>query len=254
MSWLRESALSGPCPAILASSSGRFSSAIPAAVDGGSARHDAETQRGQGGASPGDAAAPRLGRDPDAICLKALRKEPHARYASAGAFADDLCRLRAGLPVAARHGGRAYRLFKRAQRHRVHLTVAAVAALVASAVVLVALRGVWPDGPGSRSPRFVEPPPRPTLSRIGELSAHFAESPNRPELGLELIDALLAVGRGDDAMGAACACVSFPILSARARASISPKLRQRSPSRSISAPLRRRAPPSMGLSATATLL
>ena len=170
----------------------------------------AEAQRGQGGALPGDAAASRLGRDLDAICLKALRKEPHARYASAGAFAEDLRRLRAGLPVAARRGGRAYRLVKRAQRHRAHLAVAAVAALVSSAVVLVAVRGVRSDGPGSRAPRFVEPPPRPTLSRIGELSARFAESPNRPELGLELIDALLAAGRGDDAMGAVARLRQLP--------------------------------------------
>jgi serine/threonine protein kinase/tetratricopeptide (TPR) repeat protein len=161
------------------------------------------------GAAPGmgDSAAPadashRLGRDLDAICLKALRKEPLERYASVSAFAEDLRRFLAGLPVAAHRGGLSYRLSKVVRRHRLTLGVAALAALLATAVVLVLERGRESAPAGSRSPAFAPPRPRPTLSRIGELSARFAEHPNRPEIGLELIDTLLAAGRGDDAMGA----------------------------------------------------
>ncbi len=58
------------------------------------------------------------------------------------------------------------------------------------------------DSTGARGAPLPPPGERPTLSRIGELSARFAENPNRPEIGLELIDVLLAAGRGDDAMGA----------------------------------------------------
>ena len=36
-----------------------------------------------------------------AICARALAPDPAARYADAGALADDLARLRGGLPVAA---------------------------------------------------------------------------------------------------------------------------------------------------------
>ena len=145
--------------------------------------------------------AGRLGRDLDAICLKALRKEPEERYASVAALAEDLRRLLAGLPVAAHRGGLSYRVEKFARRHRATLAVASAAALLATVLVLFAVRG-----PGSASsarlPSQASSRPRPTLSRIGELSARFAENPNRPEMGLELIAALLAAGRGDDAMGA----------------------------------------------------
>jgi serine/threonine protein kinase len=151
--------------------------------------------------APSDA-GPRLGRDLDAICLKALRKEPEERYASVRELAEDLRRFLDGRPVVAHRGGVSYRIGKLARRHRVHLAVAAAAALVATLLVLVAVRGL---GGADRSPRptVLGPShPRPTLSRIGELSTRFAEHPNRPEIGLELIDALLAAGRGHDAMGA----------------------------------------------------
>jgi tetratricopeptide (TPR) repeat protein/tRNA A-37 threonylcarbamoyl transferase component Bud32 len=167
-----------------------------------------DDSRGPGGEPPAANAAARLGRDLDAICLKALRKEPQARYRSVTELADDLRRFLAGLPVAAHRGGVAYRLGKAARRYRVHLAVAAAAALLATLLVLVAVRGlggVRDFGGGARGslPAVAAPThARPTLSRIGELSARFAENPNRAEIGLELIDALLAAGRGDDAIGA----------------------------------------------------
>ena len=55
-------------------------------------------------------ALPGLDRDLDAICLKALRKRPLDRYASAAAFAADLERWLAREPVDARHGERGYAL------------------------------------------------------------------------------------------------------------------------------------------------
>ncbi|MBO9661640.1 serine/threonine-protein kinase [Dokdonella sp.] len=60
----------------------------------------------------------RLGGDLDRVVLKALEAEPHRRYDSARAFADDLERWLAHRPVQARAGGFGYRAAKFARRNR----------------------------------------------------------------------------------------------------------------------------------------
>ena len=65
--------------------------------------------------------------DLDFILLKALRKEPEKRYASAAELADDIRRYMDGLPVAARKGTWTYLAGKFARRHR---TIVAAATLV----------------------------------------------------------------------------------------------------------------------------
>jgi len=68
----------------------------------------------------------RYARDLDNITMTALRKEPERRYASAGAFAEDIRRLLTGHPVHATRDSTAYRLGKFVGRNRA--TVAATAA------------------------------------------------------------------------------------------------------------------------------
>jgi tetratricopeptide (TPR) repeat protein len=64
--------------------------------------------------------------DLDAIVMKALRKEPAARYASVAEFSEDLRRYLEGRPVQARHGNWVYRVCKFAGRHKVGVIAASV--------------------------------------------------------------------------------------------------------------------------------
>ncbi len=88
--------------------------------------------------SPSEVAAPAHARairgDLDTICRKALDPDSSRRYASAAAFADDLRRYLAGLPVTARPATAGYRLRRFVGRH-----AAAVATTTAVALALVAL-------------------------------------------------------------------------------------------------------------------
>jgi serine/threonine-protein kinase len=73
----------------------------------------------------------------DNIVLKAIEAEPERRYASAGAFADDIVRMLDGRPVAAHPPSRAYRARKFVQRHR-----GGVAATFLFLLALVAAFGI----------------------------------------------------------------------------------------------------------------
>jgi serine/threonine-protein kinase len=136
-----------------------------------------------------------LGRDLDAICLKALRKEPGERYASAAAFAQDLRAYLEGRPVAARAGNRRYRVVRLFKRHRAQVaTPAALALAVVSIVMAVSAY--------QRAERLRPPaPPTPRVfpfSDVGtipveELQRRFAEQPASVEAG-----AALALGLADD--------------------------------------------------------
>ena len=81
--------------------------------------------------------APEARGDLDTVVMKALASEPERRYASAGAFADDLENLLAHRPVLARPPTLAYRSARFVRRHRALSAAAAivfVALLAATAV------------------------------------------------------------------------------------------------------------------------
>ncbi|MFL5617325.1 MAG: protein kinase domain-containing protein [Gemmatimonadaceae bacterium] len=73
--------------------------------------------------------------DLDAIVLKALRKQPEDRYATAGDLAADIRRHLTGHPVRARRPTPGYRTRRFVARHRVRLAAAVIVVLVAAASV-----------------------------------------------------------------------------------------------------------------------
>jgi serine/threonine protein kinase/Tfp pilus assembly protein PilF len=74
--------------------------------------------------------------DIDHIVLKALQKDPSARYASAAAMADDLQRYLDGRPISAQAPSLSYRLGKFLRRNRAIVSIAAGAALVVLATAV----------------------------------------------------------------------------------------------------------------------
>ncbi|MCA9551759.1 MAG: serine/threonine protein kinase [Myxococcales bacterium] len=78
----------------------------------------------------------RLRRDLDQVVLRALRKPPEARYATAEALADDVRRAMEGRPVRARGSGLGYRVAHQVIRHRRALAVVGAAGIVAGALAM----------------------------------------------------------------------------------------------------------------------
>ena len=134
-------------------------------------------------------------RNLDAICLKALRKRPEERYATAGDLAADLRRWLEGQPVAARHDGLRYRVARFAHRYRVRLTTAAALALTVAAVIVAATayrraeRLLPPEAPAPQ----IFPFSNMGAATVEELQRAFAATPESVETGaalaLHLIDA-----------------------------------------------------------------
>ncbi len=87
-------------------------------------------------------------RDLDAICLKCLEKDPERRYATAGALAQDLERLIAGLPVLARPIGWIRRAGKAYRRQRRSIRVVATSLLITALAGLLLLQR-WPKNGAS---------------------------------------------------------------------------------------------------------
>ncbi|MDX1439344.1 MAG: serine/threonine-protein kinase [Rubricoccaceae bacterium] len=85
--------------------------------------------------------ARRLRGDLDRIILKALRKEPERRYASAEALGRDIDRHLSGLPVEARPATAGYRIRSFIRRHRTGVSITvAIVALAAIFATLFAIR------------------------------------------------------------------------------------------------------------------
>jgi hypothetical protein len=90
-----------------------------------------------------------LARDLDTITLKALEKEPHRRYQSARALADDLRRYLDGRPVLARPPTAAETLAKWARR-RPDFALLSAALLAVTLAAFAGMTALWRDAVAAR--------------------------------------------------------------------------------------------------------
>jgi len=123
----------------------RTPGALAAAITGQEPeRPSTAVTRADGNPPAGQTPSSRLQRqlrgDLDFILLKALRKEPDKRYASAEQFAEDIRRHLDGLPVAARKGTWNYRAGKFTQRHRAMVGAATIVLTTLVAGIIVTAR------------------------------------------------------------------------------------------------------------------
>ena len=164
---------------------------------------------GEGGAvRPSRPPERNFGRDLDAICLKALRKEPNDRYATAAEFASDLRRFLDRRPVLAHRGGWRYRALRFAARHRGSLATYGALVLALAAIVFAWRVQRRSTMSGSGAPALAAPvaPLRSAASvemaetaSVEELERRFAAAPASLEAGADLAAALLSHERFKEA-------------------------------------------------------
>ncbi|MEO8276445.1 MAG: protein kinase [Thermoanaerobaculia bacterium] len=148
--------------------------------------------------------AGRFSRDLDAICLKALRKEPAERYPSAAEFAADVERFLTGQPVSARGGGLAYRAVRFYRRQRAAIAVAAALLLAIAMIAFAAsarrLGTAIPNAAVQSDPtpqRF--PFSGVAASEVPDLETRFTAEPGNVEVGAHLALSLDKAGRAPEA-------------------------------------------------------
>lgn len=73
---------------------------------------------------------PKIDRDLETIILKCMEKDPERRYQTAKELGDDLKAFLNDEPISARQAGLAYRLYKKAKKYRVQLTIAVLLMMV----------------------------------------------------------------------------------------------------------------------------
>ncbi len=146
--------------------------------------------------------------DIDRIVMKALRKEPERRYASAGALSEDVQRFLDGRPVLAVPDSLRYRASKFVLRHRLGVAAAAaLAAAVGAGIATTLWQARVADRERTKAQREFNAVRGIAQSMLGEVHDAVTKlpgsTPAREVLlrrGTEYLDALSAEASGDDAL------------------------------------------------------
>ncbi|HEY6927794.1 MAG TPA: serine/threonine-protein kinase [Steroidobacteraceae bacterium] len=127
-----------------------------------------------------------LAGDVDNIVLKALKKNPDDRYASASAFAQDVTNYLGSLPVSARPDNTWYRVSRFTVRHKIPVIGASVAA---TALLAGAALATWQARTASEAAvRYLE--------RLTAVLTRAIPAGSPPWLTRALVQARLNMGRG----------------------------------------------------------
>jgi len=116
---------------------------------------------------------PAVPRDLETIVLKAIARDPNARYLTAGAMADDLGRYLASLPVEARRVGTVQRAWSYCRRNRPIAGLSLAVAALLIAIVVLAIGALSRDASrGKANPTATTPVSTPgTIPPAGSGSA-----------------------------------------------------------------------------------
>lgn len=123
--------------------------------------------------------APKIDRNLEVVCLKALSKEKERRFADGESFADELARVRRGEPIRSRPESVAYRWRRWTVRNRGRMALAGLIAAVAAASIVSAFalrrqrESRLAEERAKRHQRLVIEKVQPLLGRIQEAKAFF---------------------------------------------------------------------------------
>ncbi len=139
-----------------------------------------------------------IDHDLEAVCLRALEKDPARRYPSAEALATDLERWLSGEPVTARHPPLTERFWRWAQRNQSRAVLYSMAAV--SVLILVLLSAVWNVLLSSEQNRIEEARHRSEVLRaslLREFAVQFMASPATMLQALPRLEEAASLTTGD---------------------------------------------------------